>query len=72
MMASKKPVGMQQLFSQAGQSQQVLQLKDRVEELEDELRQLRANSVSTGEKEELEQQIQELSNQLSKQGESIK
>jgi len=68
MMASKKPVDMQQLFSQAGQSQQVLQLKDRVEELEDELRQLRTNSVSTDEKEELEQQIQELSNQLFKQG----
>lgn len=67
-MASKKPVDMTQLFGQAGQTQQIHQLKSQVEELNAEITQLRANAFSSEEKTALEQQIESLTNQLANQG----
>ncbi|MDF5716285.1 MAG: ParB/RepB/Spo0J family partition protein [Rhizonema sp. NSF051] len=66
-MASKKPVEITQLFGQAGQSQQIHQLKSQVEELEAEITQRRANAFSPEEKTALEQQIESLTNQLAAQ-----
>ncbi|MBD1913179.1 ParB/RepB/Spo0J family partition protein [Leptolyngbya sp. FACHB-8] len=59
---------MKQLFGEAGQSHQVHQLKNRVEELEAELTQLRSGTLSSQEKVALEQQIEELTSQLAATG----
>ncbi|WP_138506293.1 ParB/RepB/Spo0J family partition protein [Nostoc sp. PA-18-2419] len=67
-MSSKKPVEISQLFGQAGQSQQIHQLKSQIEKLETEITQLRANVFSPEEKSVLEQQIEQLTNQLVTQG----
>jgi ParB family chromosome partitioning protein len=67
-MAAPKPVGMKQLFGEAGQSHQVHQLKSRVEELEAELTQLRSGALDSQEKAALEQQIEELTSQLAATG----
>ncbi len=67
-MAAPKPVGMKQLFGEAGQSHQVHQLKSRVEELETELTQLRSGALDPQEKAALEQQIEELTSQLAATG----
>lgn len=67
-MPSKKPVEISQLFGQAGQSQQIHQLKSQIEKLEVEIIQLRTNVFSSEEKITLEQQIEQLSNQLATQG----
>ncbi|MBD2459353.1 ParB/RepB/Spo0J family partition protein [Nostoc sp. FACHB-87] len=67
-MPSKKPVEISQLFGQAGQSQQIHQLKSQIEKLEAEITQLRANVFSPEEKAVLEQQIEQLTNQLATQG----
>lgn len=67
-MAAPKPVGMKQLFGEAGQSHQVHQLKSRVEELETELTQLRSGALDPPEKAALEQQIEELTSQLAATG----
>ncbi|QHG20370.1 ParB/RepB/Spo0J family partition protein [Nostoc sp. ATCC 53789] len=67
-MSSKKPVEISQLFGQAGQSQQIHQLKSQIEKLEVEITQLRANVFSSEEKTTLEQQIEQLTNQLATQG----
>ncbi len=64
-MPTRKPsVG--KLFETAGttQSHQVLQLKDRVEELEEEIAQLRSGEIGVEDRATLEQQIQELTEQL--------
>ena len=63
-MASPKPIGMKQLFSEAGQSQQIHQLKEQIEELEAELAQLRSGMLNAKEKAVLEQQIKDLTDQL--------
>ncbi len=67
-MPSKKPVEISQLFGQAGQSQQIHQLKSQIEKLEVEIIQLRTNVFSSEEKITLEQQIEQLTNQLATQG----
>lgn len=67
-MPGKKPASISQMFAPASQNQEVLQLQDRVEELEEELRQLRLQPLSSPEKEALEGQIQELAQQLAQQG----
>ncbi|HEY9628295.1 MAG TPA: ParB/RepB/Spo0J family partition protein [Coleofasciculaceae cyanobacterium] len=67
-MAAPKPVGMKQLFGEAGQSHQVHQLKSRVEALEAELTQLRSGGLDSQEKAALEQQIEELTSQLAVTG----
>lgn len=67
-MSSKKPASISQMFATASQNQEVLQLRDRVEELESELRQLRSQSLDSNKKEVLEEQIQELAQQLAQQG----
>ncbi|BAY73403.1 ParB-like partition protein (plasmid) [Trichormus variabilis NIES-23] len=67
-MPSKKPVEISQLFGQAGQSQQIHQLKNQIETLEAEIIKLRSNVFSTEEKNVLEQQIEQLTNQLANQG----
>lgn len=67
-MPSKKPVEISQLFGQAGQSQQIHQLKSQIEKLEVEIIQLRTNVFSSEEKTTLEQQIEQLTNQLATQG----
>ncbi|MBD2472293.1 ParB/RepB/Spo0J family partition protein [Nostoc sp. FACHB-145] len=67
-MPSKKPVEISQLFGQAGQSQQIHQLKSQIEKLEAEITQLRVNAFSSEEKAALEQQIEQLTNQLATQG----
>lgn len=67
-MAAPKPVGMKQLFGEAGQSHQVHQLKNRVEELEAELTQMRSGALEPQEKAALEQQIEELTSQLAATG----
>lgn len=67
-MPSKKPVEISQLFGQAGQSQQIHQLKSQIEKLEVEITQLRANAFNLEEKATLEQQIEQLTNQLATQG----
>ena len=63
-MAARKPIEMKQLFSEAGQSQQIHQLKGQVEELETELTQLRSGMLNAEEKAVLEQQIKDLTDQL--------
>ncbi|NJN85851.1 MAG: ParB N-terminal domain-containing protein [Leptolyngbyaceae cyanobacterium SL_7_1] len=65
---SKKPVGMAQRFAHVGQSHQVFELSNRIEELEEELRQIRANPASDTENEELNRQLEALATQLSQQG----
>lgn len=67
-MAAPKPVGMKQLFGEAGQSHQVHQLRNRVEELESELTQLRSGTLDLQEKAALELQIEELTSQLAATG----
>jgi ParB family transcriptional regulator, chromosome partitioning protein len=67
-MPAKKPALISQMFAPASQNQEVLQLQDRVEELEDELRQLRSQELNSHEKKALEEQIQELAQQLAQQG----
>jgi ParB family chromosome partitioning protein len=67
-MPAKKPASISQMFAPASQNQEVLQLQDRVEELEDELRQLRSQELDSNIKEALEEQIQELAQQLAQQG----
>jgi len=67
-MASPKPIGMKQLFSEAGQSQQIHQLKEQIEELEAELAQLRSGMLNAEEKAALDQQIKDLTDQLAYSG----
>ena len=67
-MAARKPIEMKQLFSEAGQSQQIHQLKGQVEELETELAQLRSGMLNAEEKAVLEQQIKDLTDQLADSG----
>ncbi|PSB24091.1 ParB/RepB/Spo0J family partition protein [Stenomitos frigidus] len=67
-MPAKKPASISQMFAPASQNQEVLQLQDRVEELEDELRQLRLQELDSDVKTALEEQIQELAQQLAQQG----
>lgn len=67
-MPNKKTVEISQLFGQAGQSQQIHQLKNQIETLEAEIIKLRSNVFSTEEKNVLEQQIEQLTNQLANQG----
>jgi ParB family transcriptional regulator, chromosome partitioning protein len=67
-MPTKKPASISQMFAPASQNQEVLKLQDRVEELEDELRQLRSQDLDSDVKETLEEQIQELAQQLAQQG----
>lgn len=67
-MATKKPAQISQMFASVSQNQEVLQLRDRVDELESELSQLRSQELDSSEKETLEQQIQELAHQLAQQG----
>ncbi len=67
-MAAKKPASISQMFAPASQNQEVLQLQDKVEELEDELRKLRAQELNSDVKTALEAQIQELGQQLAQQG----
>ncbi|MBD3887384.1 ParB N-terminal domain-containing protein [Phormidium tenue FACHB-886] len=67
-MPAKKPASISQMFATASQNQEVLQLQDRVEELEDELRQLRLQELDSNTKKVLEEQIQELAQQLAQQG----
>ncbi|MFB2839357.1 ParB/RepB/Spo0J family partition protein [Floridanema evergladense] len=64
---SKKPVGMAQRFAHVGQNQQVFELSNRIEELEEELRQVRAKPTSDTEKEELNRQLEALATQLGQQ-----
>lgn len=67
-MPLKKPASISQMFAPASQNQEVLQLQDRVEELENELRQLRSQELDSDVKKALEAQIQELAQQLAQQG----
>ncbi|MBO3458485.1 ParB/RepB/Spo0J family partition protein [Aetokthonos hydrillicola Thurmond2011] len=67
-MAARKPIEMKQLFSEAGQSQQIHQLKGQIEELEAELAQLRSGMLNAKEKAALEQQIKDLTDQLAYSG----
>jgi ParB family chromosome partitioning protein len=67
-MPTKKPASISQMFAPASQNQEVLQLQDRVEELEDELRQLRSQELDSNVKKALEEQIQSLAQQLAQQG----
>jgi ParB family chromosome partitioning protein len=67
-MAARKPIQMKQLFSEAGQSQQIHQLKGKIEELETELAQLRSGRLNSEEKAALEQQIKNLTEQLADSG----
>lgn len=67
-MSSKKPASISQMFATASQNQEVLQLRDRVEELESELRQLRSQQLGSNEREVLQEQIQELAQQLARLG----
>ena len=64
---SKKPVGMAQRFAHVGQSQQVFELSNRIEELEEELRQVRAKPTTETEKEELNRQLEAFATQLGQQ-----
>ncbi len=66
-MPAKKPASISQMFAPASQNQEVLQLQDQVEELEDELRQLRSQELDSDTKRALEEQIQQLAQQLSQQ-----
>ena len=67
-MSAKKPAQISQMFAGVSQNQEVLQLRDQVDELEEELRQLRSQPLDGSEKAALEQQIQELAQQLAQQG----
>lgn len=66
-MAAPK-IGMKQLFGDAGQAQQIHHLRGQIEELEAEITQMRAGTLSSEEKAALEQQIEELTAQLSTTG----
>lgn len=67
-MSAKKPAQISQMFANVSQNQEVLQLRDRVDELEVELLKLRSQPLAHSEKETLEKQIQELAQQLAQQG----
>lgn len=67
-MPRPKPIGASQIFAEAGQTQKVHQLSNRVEELEAEIVQLKSQELAAQEKIELEAKIQELTQQLSAQG----
>ena len=67
-MPAKKPASISQMFAPASQNQEVLQLQDQVEELEDELRQLRSQELDSNVRTALEEQIQQLAQQLAQQG----
>lgn len=67
-MAAPKPIGMKQLFGDVGQSQQIHQLRDQVEELQAEITRLRVNTLNVEEKAALEQQIEQLTTQLATRG----
>lgn len=67
-MVKPKPISMKQLLGDAGQAQQIYQLKGRVEELEAEITQLRVGALSPQDKAILEQQIEELTAQLGASG----
>ncbi|MBD6620328.1 ParB/RepB/Spo0J family partition protein [Komarekiella sp. 'clone 1'] len=67
-MVNKKPVEITQLFGQAGQSQQISQLKSQVENLQEEIKQLRANALSLEEKNALELEIEKLTDELAVHG----
>lgn len=67
-MAARKPIEMKQLFSEAGQSQQIHQLKGQIEELETELAQLRSGMLNAEEKAVLDLQIKNLTDQLADSG----
>lgn len=66
-MASSK-IGMKEMFGDAGQAQQIHKLRSRIEELEEEITQLRAGVLSSDQKNALEQQIEELTAQLGASG----
>lgn len=57
-------ISMKNLISSAPQAQEIYQLKARIEELETELSQLQAESISPAFKDELEAKIQELTGEL--------
>ncbi len=67
-MAAPKPIGMKQIFGDVGQSQQIHQLNDQVEELQAEITRLRVNTFNFGEKAALEQQIEQLTTRLANRG----
>jgi len=67
-MPRPKPIGASQIFAEAGQTQKVHHLSSRVEELEAEIVRLKSQKVNTQGKIELEEKIQELTQQLSAQG----
>ncbi|MDX2100025.1 MAG: ParB N-terminal domain-containing protein [Leptolyngbyaceae cyanobacterium bins.59] len=64
---AKQPVGMAQRFASVNQNQQIFELNNRIEDLEEELRHLRSNPPSEGEKEALNQQLEALASQLAQQ-----
>lgn len=64
---AKQPIGMAQRFANVNQNQQIFELTNKVEELEEELRQLRSGNPSDSEKEELNRQLEALANQLAQQ-----
>lgn len=68
MVVSKKPVEMEKLFANTGQSRQIFQLQDRVEELEAEIAQLRATATNAEVRAKLERQIEELTAKLAERG----
>jgi len=68
MVVSKKPVEMEKLFANTGQSRQIFQLQDRVEELEAEIAQLRATATNAEDRAKLERQIEELTAKLAERG----
>jgi ParB family chromosome partitioning protein len=65
---ARKPIAMSQLFSEAGQSHQIHQLKGRIEELETEITQMRTGTLDAAEKASLERQIEELRGRLAASG----
>ena len=67
-MAAPKPIGMKQIFGDVGQSQQIHQLHNQVEELQSEIAKLRVSTTTFEEKAVLEQQIEQLTNQLKIRG----
>lgn len=67
-MGRPKPIGASQIFAEAGQTQKVHQLSDRVEELEAEITRLKSQELASEEKLQLEAKIQELTQRLSAEG----
>ncbi|OWY63829.1 hypothetical protein B7486_50765 [cyanobacterium TDX16] len=59
---------MEKLFANTGQSRQIFQLQDRVEELEAEIAQLRATATNAEDKAKLARQIEELTAKLAERG----